>query len=100
MIGRRVEGLAAIVTEMDAALIDELHACEIPTVCYSLRATHGNITIRVNHSGGIRRIINYLSSLGHRRFGLIGHRVIAGSMDERNRIVIGAVAQYRSLFVL
>jgi len=99
MIGRRVEGLAAIVPEIDVALIDELHASEIPTVFYNVGATPDNITIRVDHSAGIRRVIDYLYRLGHRRFGLIGHHVLAGPLDERTRTVIDAVAQYKSVEV-
>src|SRR5947199_1280886 len=38
MIGRRVAGLAAIVSEMDATLIDELTASSIPVVFYDVGA--------------------------------------------------------------
>src|ERR1039457_3161013 len=49
MIGRRVAGLAAIVSEMDPQLIDELNASDIPVVFYDVGAPRGNITnIRVN----------------------------------------------------
>ena len=38
MIGRRVAGLAAIVSEMDPALIDELNDSQIPVVFYDVGA--------------------------------------------------------------
>ena len=54
MIGRRVAGLAAIVSEMDPGLIAELNEYRIPTVLYDARAPDSNMaTIRVNHRRGI-----------------------------------------------
>jgi hypothetical protein len=48
MIGRRVAGLAAIVSEMDPGLIEELNAYRIPTVFYDVGAPGNNIVnIRV-----------------------------------------------------
>ena len=73
MIGRRVAGLAAIVSEVDPKLIEELTESRIPVVFYDVGAPRRNITnIRVNYSRGIEKVINYLHSLGHRRLGFIG----------------------------
>src|SRR5437016_11556340 len=50
MIGRRVAGLAAVVSEMDPELIDELNQSSIPVVFYDVGAPRQNITnIRVNY---------------------------------------------------
>src|ERR1700690_63316 len=44
MIGRRVAGLAVIVSEMDPALMDELTASAIPVVFYDVGTPRANIT--------------------------------------------------------
>src|ERR1035441_7965572 len=61
MIGRRVAGLAAIVSEMDPELIDELNGSGIPVVFYDVGAPRGNITnIRVNYRRGMETLADYL----------------------------------------
>src|SRR6195256_4184283 len=50
MIGRRVAGLAVVVSEMEPALIKELADSRIPVVFYDVGAPRPNITnIRVNY---------------------------------------------------
>ena len=89
MIGRRVAGLAAIVSEMAPELIDELNGNRIPVVFYDVGAPRRNITnIRVNYGRGIDKVINYLHSLGHRRLGFIGHHSVLGPINERMRAVL------------
>src|SRR5215469_13831945 len=54
MIGRRVAGLAAIVSEMAPELVHELVESRIPVVFYDVGSAYKNITnIRVNYSRGI-----------------------------------------------
>ena len=79
MIGRRVAGLAVIVSEMAPAIIDELTDGRIPVVFYDVGMPRQNITnIRVNYRRGIDRVIDYLHSLGHRRLGFVGHHAMLG----------------------
>lgn len=100
MIGRRVAGLAAIVSEMVPALIDELNDSGIPVVFYDVGAPRPNITnIRVDYRRGIERVVDYLHSLGHRRLGFIGHHAMLGPINERMKTVLDAVARYSSLEV-
>jgi len=100
MIGRRVAGLAAVVSEMDPALIQELTESRIPVVFYDVGAPSRNITnIRVNYSRGIEKVIGYLHSMGHRRLGFIGHHAMLGPINERLKAVMDAVARYRSFEV-
>jgi len=100
MIGRRVGGLAAIVSEMAPELIEELTECGIPVVFYDVGAPGQNITnIRVNYSRGIEKVIGYLHSLGHRKLGFVGHHAMLGPINERMRAVLDAVARYPSLEV-
>jgi LacI family transcriptional regulator len=100
MIGRRVEGLAAIVSEMAPALIDELNESRIPVVFYDVGTPRQNITnIRVNYRRGIEKVVDYLHSLGHRRLGFVGHHAMLGPINERVKAVLDAVARIPSLAV-
>jgi LacI family transcriptional regulator len=100
MIGRRVAGLAAVVSEVDPALIEELTESRIPVVFYDVGSPRKNITnIRVNYGRGIEKVINYLHSLGHRRLGFIGHHAVLGPINERMRAVLDAVGRIPSLEV-
>ena len=100
MIGRRVAGLAAIVSEMDPALIRELTESRIPVVFYDVGTPRPNITnIRVNYRRGIEKVIDYLHSLGHRRLGFIGHHAMLAPINERMKAVLDAVARYPALEV-
>jgi len=95
MIGRRVAGLAAIVSEMEPALIEELAESRIPVVFYDVGMPKQNITnIRVNYRRGMEKVINYLHSVGHRRLGFVGHHSMLGPLNERLKAVLDAVSRY------
>jgi LacI family transcriptional regulator, galactose operon repressor len=95
MIGRRVAGLAVIVSEMDPALIRELEKRDIPVVFYDVgSAKHRMWNIRVNYRSGIERVVNYLRSLGHTRFAYIGHHSTLSPTSERQRAFVNAVSRY------
>ena len=94
MIGRRVAGLAAIVSEMEPALIRELTESRIPVVFYDVGRPRHNITnIRVNYRRGIVKVIDYLHTLGHRRLGFLGHHAMLAPINERMKAVLDAVAR-------
>lgn len=94
MIGRRVAGLAAIVSEMAPAVVQELTESRLPVVFYDVGTPRQNITkIRVNYRRGIEKVIGYLHSLGHRRLGFVGHHATLGPINERMEAVSDAVAQ-------
>ena len=100
MLGRRVAGLAAIVSEMDAALIAELTSQRIPVVFYDVGAPRRNITnIRVDYRRGMEKLTSYLYNLGHRRIGYIGHHLSLGPIHERLQVVRDAVARYADVEV-
>lgn len=95
MIGRRVAGLALIVSEMEPALIEELTATRIPVVFYDVGTPKRNITnIRINYRRGIEKVVHYIYSLGHRRLGFIGHHATLGPINERLNAVLETVALY------
>src|SRR5664279_3432264 len=100
MIGRRVAGLAAVVSEMEPALIEELTDSAIPVVFYDVGAPRQNITnIRVNYRRGIDKVIDYLYSLGHRKLGFVGHHAMLGPINARVKPVLDAVASHPGLEV-
>ena len=100
MIGRRVAGLAAIVSEMEPALIDELNDSGIPVVFYDVGAPRRNITnIRVDYRRGIDKVVDYLYSLGHRRLGFVGHHAVLGPLNERQKSVMDAASRFPAVEV-
>jgi DNA-binding LacI/PurR family transcriptional regulator len=100
MIGRRVAGLAAIVSEMAPELIDELIGNRIPVVFYDVGVALRNLTnIRVNYRRGMESLADYLHSLGHRRMGFIGHHATLGPIHERLSVLLEATARYRDVEV-
>ena len=100
MIGRRVAGLAAIVSEMEPDLIEELTDSRMPVVFYDVGSPRPNITnIRVDYRRGVEKIIDYLYSVGHRRLGFVGHHALLGPINERMKTVLDAVARIPALEV-
>jgi len=100
MLGRRLAGVAAIVSEMDAALIQELSSQRIPVVFYDVGTPRRNITnIRVDYRGGMAKLTSYLYSLGHRRVGYIGHHAALGPINERIQSLRDATGKYPGLEV-
>lgn len=95
MIGRRVTGLAVIVSEMDPDLIHELDDRQIPTVFYDVgSAKHKMWNIRVNYRRGIECVVDYLHMLGHRRFAFVGHHSKLSPTSERQTAFVEAVTRH------
>jgi DNA-binding LacI/PurR family transcriptional regulator len=95
MIGRRVAGLAVVVSEMAPDLICELTTSKIPTVFYDVGTATRNISnIRVNYRRGVERIGEYLHDLGHSRLAFVGHHSTLGPTSERERAFIETVSRY------
>lgn len=95
MIGRRVAGLAVVVSEMDADLIRELTASKIPTVFYDVGTPTRNISnIRVNYRRGVEQVVEYLHSIGHRKLAFVGHHSTLGPTSEREQAFLETVARY------
>lgn len=92
MIGRRVAGLAVIVSEMDPGLIEELSGSRIPAVFFDVGTPAEHISnIRVNYTKGVERIVEYLHALGHRKLAFIGHHSTLGPTSERERAFVATV---------
>jgi len=95
MIGRRVAGLAAIVSEMEPELIEELDGHQIPVVFYDVGTPRKNIrNIRVDYRRGMEKLMEYLYSLGHRRLGFVGHHATLAPINERAKVMLEWTARY------
>ena len=95
MMGRRVAGLAVIVSEMDPALRDELANGSMPVVFYDVGAPGKHITnIRVQYRKGIEKTVQYLHNLGHTRMAFVGHHAQLAPLDERKKAFLETVARY------
>ncbi len=95
MIGRRVAGLAVVVSEMDPALMKELHASRTPCVFYDVGKPQERMTnIRVNYRRGIERLVEYLHDMGHRRLAFIGHHTTLAPTNEREMAFINSVRRF------
>ena len=89
MIGRRVAGLAVIVSEMAPDLMEELERSRIPTVFYDVGlAKHHISNIRVQYRRGIEDLVEHLRTLGHKRFAFVGHHSLLGPTSEREQAFI------------
>ncbi len=95
MIGRRVDGLAVIVSEMDPHLIRKIDETDIPAVFYDVgSAKHRMSNIRVRYKNGIERVVEYLHSLQHSRFAFVGHHSVLCPTGERQTAFLEAVSRY------
>lgn len=95
MIGRRLDGLAVIVSEMDEELKDLLASQNMPVVFYDVGTPGERVTnIRVQYRTGIEKIVQYLHGLGHTRMAFIGHHEELAPLDERKKAFLETVCQY------
>jgi DNA-binding LacI/PurR family transcriptional regulator len=92
MQGRRVAGLAAVVSEMEPTLIEGLLESRIPVVFYDVGvAAHRCAKIRTDYARGTRRVVEYLYSLGHRDLAFVGHHSALAPLHDRQRAFLDAV---------
>ena len=97
MIGRRVAGLALIVSEMDQEIMQEIVDSDVPAVFYDVGFPGVRITnIRVRYEVGMYRMVEHLYSLGHRRMAFLGHHASLAPIETRKRTLIESVSRYGS----
>jgi LacI family transcriptional regulator len=94
MIGRRVDGLALVVSEMESQILTELAQYRSPVVFYDVGTPGENIArIRVNYRKGIEELVGYLHELGHRRLAFVGHHSSLSPTNEREQAFVEAASQ-------
>ncbi len=95
MLGRRVAGIALIVSEIDPALLRRLEERKIRTVVYDVgEPRKGMLSIKANYRKGIERVTEYLRSLGHTKFAFIGHHTSLGPLGDRKRTFVEVMERY------
>ncbi len=84
--GQRVAGLAIAVSEADEKVIEELNEGRLPVVfCDGGRAGDRLSAIKVRYDTGMRRMVEHLYALGHRRIAFLGHHLSLAAARERER---------------
>jgi LacI family transcriptional regulator len=92
MLSRRVAALAAIVSEMDAAVLDQLGRAGIPVVVSGVETRHSQITnIAVDCRAAMAAIVEYLRALGHSRMAFIDHHSALETIGDRRRTFLDAL---------
>jgi len=92
MGGRRVAGLAVIVSEMEPTLIESLSFSKVPVVFYDAGVAAATFaSIKADYGGGTRRAVEYLYSLGHRQLAFVGHHTALAPLHVRLRSFVEAV---------
>jgi len=95
MLGRRVAGLALIVSEIAPHLLDELSDRKVRTVVYDVGTPKPNIlSIKTQYRRGMQRVVEYLHSMGHRKMAFVGHHNTLGPLSERYQSFLEAVKRY------
>ena len=95
MIGLRVAGIAAIVSEMEPSVVEELSNVEIPVVFYDAWVTNKKATnIKINYKKGTQQLVEYLHSLGHRRMAFIAYPLRLQPTEERRTAFLETMAHY------
>jgi len=94
MLGHRLAGLALVVSEEEAALVDSLASETIPVAFYGVAAAGPNVTnVRTDDCRGMKRVAEYLHALGHRRFAFVGHDARLKPLQDRRTFFLEAVAR-------
>lgn len=95
MLGRRVAGLALIVSEIAPHLLDELSERKVRTVVYDVGSPRPNIlSIKTQYKRGMQRVVEYLHAMGHRRMAFVGHHDSLGPLSARHQSFLEAVTRY------
>jgi DNA-binding LacI/PurR family transcriptional regulator len=95
MLGRRLLGLSVIVSEMDDSLIEELTESRLPVVFHDAgRVTPNAAHITVDWEKPMRKTVEYLYSLGHRRMAFVGHHTALASLQARRQAFLNALEHY------
>lgn len=95
ILQNRAAGVAIIVSEMDPALLDDLAASQMPTVIYDVGQPGPRITsIKVNYERGVRKAVEYLYALGHRRMAFVGHHPGLKPLQGRREAFLATMKEY------
>jgi DNA-binding LacI/PurR family transcriptional regulator len=92
MCGRRLGGLALLVSETHPGLADLLGETPMPLVLLDEPGgTENSVNITIDYAMGTRRAVEYLYSLGHRHLAFVGHHTALEPLDVRRRTFLETV---------
>ncbi len=95
MLGRRVAGLALVVSEIAPNLLEELSERGVRTVVYDVGAPRKNVvSLKTNYRLGMQRVAEYLHNLGHRRMAFAGHHTTLGPLSDRKQTFLDVMQRY------
>lgn len=89
MRARSLAGLVVSSSELDASVSALFEGLEIPLVIFMSDIDEALPTctrINVNDAKGVETVVRYLTSLGHRRFGFLGHHTKMGNLKARTAL--------------
>ena len=94
MIGRRVAGVALVISEDIPPTLSELVKAGIPVAIYDVGPPgHGIVNIRFDYRKGMVQIVEHLYSMGHRRMAYIGLASMFRPIDVRRSVFIETAAR-------
>jgi DNA-binding LacI/PurR family transcriptional regulator len=94
MIGRRVAGIAAIVSEMEPAIVEELSHAGPPVVFYDVGQAGKRVTnIKCNYRVATQHLVEYLYSLGHRRMAFVAYPARLQPTEDRRNAFLQTMAR-------
>jgi LacI family transcriptional regulator len=97
MLARRIAGLAVVVSEMDPAARALVSAAGIPVALYDASVSGENLVcVRTDYGKGMRRMVEYLCSIGHRRMAFVGHHTRLEPLHDRRHAFVRATKAYSS----
>lgn len=95
MIGRRVAGIAAIVSEMEPSIVQELSHAGPPVVFYDVGQAGKRVTnIKCNYKRGTQQLVEYLYSLGHRRMVFVAYPARLQPTEDRRNAFLETMARH------
>jgi DNA-binding LacI/PurR family transcriptional regulator len=95
MMGGRMAGIAAIVSEMEPSIVEELSELGTPIVFYDVGRPGKNVTnIRLNYKKGTQQLVEYLYSLGHRRMAFIAYPLRLQPTEDRRTAFLETMAHH------
>ena len=103
-LGRRVAGLAIVVSEHISSEYRQLINADIPMALYDAVLPGKQCSsVCFDYAKGMNQLVRHLHNLGHRRMAYIGYHLPLGPTDERRDAFVAATAemqiQQRQLFV-
>lgn len=102
-LGKRVAGLAIVVSEHVSPEHKQLTQADIPIALYDAALPGKCRSICFDYAKGMTQLVRHLYYLGHRRMAYVGYRLPLGPTDERRDAFVAAAhelqIQHQYLFV-